>query len=219
VVVPALYTADVSHARRSPLRHAFRYRASYWLVDFDQLPQPRGWAGWCARLRPQDHLDIRQLLDERGIEAARIVMLSGARTLGYSFNPISVFWCYDGSGAACAMVAEVHNTYGGRHAYVLEPDDSGETTVEKELFVSPFNAVEGSYRIRVGEPAASVSVTVTLERSGEEPFVATLHGTRRRITPQAVLGSAFGHSGARTRLLIQWQALRLWRRGLVVQPR
>jgi DUF1365 family protein len=189
------------------------------LVDFDQLPQPGGLAGWCGRLRREDHMDIRQLLEERGIEAARVVMLSGARTLGYAFNPLSMFWCYDEYGAPCATVAEVHNTYGGRHAYVLEPDASGEATIEKKMYVSPFNPLEGSYRIRVGEPAASVSVTVTLERHGEAPFVASLLGTRQPVTALSVVRAAYGHSGARTRLLIQWQALRLWSRGLVVQPR
>jgi DUF1365 family protein len=219
LVVPALYDADVVHARRAPLRHTFRYRSSYWLVDFDQLPQPNGVAGWFVRIRRDDHLDIRQLLADHGIDATRVVMLTGARTLGYAFNPISLFWCYDHAGASCAVVAEVHNTYGGRHAYVLRPGADGESTVDKEMYVSPFNPVEGSYRIRAGEPAASVRVSVTLERPGQEPFVAVLHGTRRPITLRSVARAAFRHSGGRTRLLIQWQALGLWRRGLKVQPR
>ena len=94
--LPALYEAEVTHARRTPLRHQFTYRASYWLVDFDQLPQPQGFARWFARIRRGDHMDIRRLLESRGIAASRIVMLTGARTLGYVFNPITVFWCYDG---------------------------------------------------------------------------------------------------------------------------
>ena len=49
-------------------------------------------------------------------------MLTTARTLGYVFNPITVFWAYDQAGARTAVVAEVHNTYGGRHAYLLRPD-------------------------------------------------------------------------------------------------
>jgi uncharacterized protein len=218
-VVPALYEADVTHARRTPVRHAFGYRASYWLVDFDQLPQPGGAVGWVARMRRDDHLDVRRLLRDHGIEPARILMLSAGRTLGYAFNPLSVFWCYDASGERCAVVAEVHNTYGERHGYILRPDATGEATVTKEMYVSPFNPARGSYRIRVGDPLATVVVSVTLERPGAAPFVASLHGVRRPITLRTATRAALGHSGARTRLLIQWQGLRLWRRGLEVQPR
>jgi uncharacterized protein len=219
VVVPVLYEADVTHSRRSPLVHRFDYRATYWLVDFDALPHPRGLLGWCAGVRKQDHVDIRGFLEDRNIAAARVVMLSGARSLGYTFDPISVFWCFDEDDAQCAVVAEVHNTYGERHAYLLEFDCAGEAEVEKAMYVSPFNDTKGSYRIRVSPPASTVSVLVSLEREGEEPFVATLRGTRRPLTRTSALVSVLRHSSARTRILIQWEALRLWRRGLTVQPR
>ena len=219
VVVPVLYEAEVAHTRRSPLVHRFRYRATYWLVDFDELPQPRGMAGWWAGVRRQDHVDIRGLLEEHGIAATRVVMLTGARNFGYTFDPISVFWCYDEADAQCAVVAEVHNTYGDRHAYFLEVDTDGEAEIEKAMYVSPFNDMGGTYRIRASPPTSTVSVLVSLEREGEEPFVASLRGTRRPLTRSAALVSMLRHSSARTRILIQWEALRLWRRGLVVQPR
>jgi uncharacterized protein len=219
VVVPVLYEADVAHSRRSPLVHRFGYRATYWLVDFDALPHQRGIVRWCTGVRQQDHVDIRGLLKDRGIAATRVVMLSGARSWGYTFDPISVFWCYDEDGAQCAVVVEVHNTYGDRHAYLLEFGDDGEAVMEKAMYVSPFNDVEGRYRIRVSAPTSTVSVLVSLEREGEEPFVATLRGTRRPFTRTSALVSMLRHSSARTRILIQWQALRLWRRGLTVQPR
>jgi DUF1365 family protein len=216
--LPALYEADVSHARRSPVRHRFTYGASYWLVDFDELPQPRGFARWFVRIRRSDHMDIRSLLKERGIAATRVVMLTGARTLGYTFNPISVFWCFDDAGTSCAVVAEVHNTYGERHAYVLAPDGAA-AEVAKAMYVSPFNAVDGTYRIKAEFPGPTVAISVTLDRRGEAPFVALLQGRRQPITPKTVIRAAVRHSGARTRLLIQWQGLRLWGRGLKVQPR
>ena len=146
-------------------------------------------------------------------------MLSGARSFGYTFDPISVFWCYDEDDAQCAVVAEVHNTYGGRHAYLLELGCDGESEMEKAMYVSPFNDTGGKYRIRVSPPTSTVSVLVSLDREGEEPFVATLRGRRRPLTRTSALVSMLRHSGARTRVLIQWEALRLWRRGLTVQPR
>ncbi len=217
--LPALYEADVAHGRHSPLRHRFTYGASYWLVDFDQLPQPQGYGRWLVRIERRDHMDIRRLLEARGVAASRVVMLTGARTLGYVFNPITVFWCYDDADAQCAVVIEVHNTYGDRHAYLLESGAADEATVAKVMYVSPFNAVEGNYRITVDSPGPTLGVSVTLERRGEAPFVATLQGRRQQMTPRTVIRSALRHSGVRTRLLIQWQGLRLWGRGLKVQPR
>ncbi len=219
VLVPALYEADVVHVRRSPVAHSFRYRTAYWLVDYDELPQPRGWARWITSVRSADHTDVRAHMEGLGIRAARVVMLTGARALGYVFNPISVFWCYDDSGAQCAVVAEVHNTYGERHAYVLRPDADGGSRVEKRMYVSPFNRVDGTYLIEVSKPGPSLSVAVRLERPGEEPFVATLQGSRQRIRFTTVVRSVLRHSGLRNRVRIQWQALCLWRRGLMVQPR
>jgi uncharacterized protein len=219
VVVPTLYVADVTHSRRSPLVHHFRHRATYWLVDFDALSQPRGIPWRFRRIRNQDHVDVRSFLKDRGISPARVMMLAGATSFGYAFDPISVFWCYDVADAQSAVVAEVHNTYGERHAYLLEFDADGEAEIEKAMYVSPFNGMEGTYRIRVSPPKSTVSLFVSLEREGEEPFVATLRGTRRRLTTMSALLSVVRHSSLRTRLLIQWEALRLWRRGLKVQSR
>jgi uncharacterized protein len=219
VIFPTLYLADVTHSRRSPLVHSFGCRATYWLVDFDALSQPRRMPWRFRRVRAQDHVDVRTFLKDRGIDATRVVMLAGARSFGYAFDPISVFWCYDGADAQCAVVVEVHNTYGERHAYLLELDADGEAEIEKAMYVSPFNAMHGTYRIRVSPPTSTVSVVVSLEREGEEPFVASLRGTRRRLTTTSALLSMVRHSSLRTRLLIQWEALRLWRRGLKVQPR
>jgi uncharacterized protein len=52
-------------------------------------------------------------------------MLANARVLGHVFDPLSVFWCYDSSELLACVVAEVHNTYGERHAYLLRPDEAG----------------------------------------------------------------------------------------------
>ena len=42
--------------------------------------------------------------------------------LGYVFNPLTLYWCHDADGVLRHVIAEVHNTYGGRHAYLLPPD-------------------------------------------------------------------------------------------------
>lgn len=216
---PVLYAAEVMHSRRSPIANRFCYRASYWLVDVDRLPAPRAIWGSLARFERVDHCDARALLAEEGIVADRILMLAMARTLGYVFNPISVFWSYNADGECVAVLCEVHNTYGGRHTYVLRPDEKGRSAVDKVLYVSPFYPVDGHYDIRVSEPGSSLSVTVTLHRGDDSPFVATLRGEQRANNLFNVLWASLAHSALRTSFLIRWQAIRLLARGLKVHPR
>ena len=63
--LPALYATEIVHTRRAPVLHRFRYRAMYWLVDFDRLPSLRGILGHLARFDRADHADVRGLLTEQ----------------------------------------------------------------------------------------------------------------------------------------------------------
>ena len=70
----------------------------------------------------------------------------------YVFNPLSTHWCYRADGSLACLVAEVHNTYGERHAYLLRPDDAGRAEADKEFYVSPFFEVAGRYLMRFSRP-------------------------------------------------------------------
>jgi DUF1365 family protein len=231
-VVTALYDTTITHDRATPVGHRFSYRSYCWLVDLDDLPRLPRRLRPLARFEARDHLgdpcaslrtNLDALLAVHGIDLAggRILMLANARVLGYSFNPISVFWCHAPEGSLRCVVAEVHNTYGGRHAYVVQTDVRGRATVGKALYVSPFNPVDGEYRLSLPEPGDSLRLTVALRRPDTAPFVATVRGRRRAVTTAAVLRASVRVpvapllGSARIRL----QGIRLWRRGLPVQPR
>jgi DUF1365 family protein len=192
-----------------------------WLVDIDDPPRLPGLLGGLARFRPGDHMDIREELARQGIEAERILMMCNPRSLGYVFNPITVYWCYSRTGGLVANVAEVHNTHGGRHSYVLMPDEHGRAEAKKEMYVSPFYPVDGNYTIRVSEPGEVVDVSVILQRPGAEKFVASMRGRRRKAGAKQLLQAWLRHPGEslRVRALIQWQGVRLWWGGLEVRPR
>ena len=228
----ALYECELVHARTAPRKHAFTYRTCLWLVDLDDLPRLpwylRPWAGF----RAGDHLgdpaasirsNVDNYLAEHGIDlrGGRILMLGYARVLGYVFNPMTVFWCHDPSGAGVCVVVEVHNTYGGRHRYLLYPDERGRASTAKEFYVSPFFPVDGSYRLRLPEPDQRLALSVTLDRDGGTPFVATLRGARRPVTVRSVLRTALRHplSTRAVSLRIRQHGIRLFLSGLPVHPR
>jgi DUF1365 family protein len=221
VSTAAIYDAVVTHARTAPVDNRFRYRSYYWLVDVDEPPRLPWPLRPLARFDREDHLDVRGFLAGHGIRPARVEMLTHARTLGYVFNPITVYWAYDADDRQVAQVAEVHNTYGDRHAYLLSPDADGRSEVDKAMYVSPFYPVDGHYSILVSAPGTEVAVSVTLRREGAAPFVATLRGRRRPATLRHLLAVWLRYPWApmRTTALIRWQGIRMWRRGLEVHPR
>jgi DUF1365 family protein len=221
-----VYDARLVHVRRERLTRRFVHRMRPWLVDLDHLPAHAPFASFQAR----DHLGrpdrtIRQNLDDwlarQGVTAAgHVTMLAMPRTLGYVFNPLSVYWCHDPDGELVCVVAEVHNTYGERHCYLLRPDDTGRASTAKALYVSPFFDVAGEYRMRLPPPDGRLSLSIVLHRDGSPVFTATLTGRRRgRVTPASAVRHALGGQPQRVRALIQRHGVALWLRRLPVVAR
>jgi cyclopropane fatty-acyl-phospholipid synthase-like methyltransferase/DUF1365 family protein len=224
---PALYEVSTVHVRADPVRHELAHRGHLWFVDLDALPDH----GPLARFRSADHAgdprrtlreNVTAFLADHGTgEPDRITMLTRARSLGYVFNPLTLYWCHDRDGVVTAVVAEVHNTYGQRHRYLVRTDDAGRGEVAKEFYVSPFNPVDGTYRMSLPEPEERLALTVTLHRPGQRPFVASVRGVRRPAGRADVLRAVLSQplETWRVRAAITRHGIALWRRGLSVQPR
>lgn len=235
--IPAVVHTRIAHARRGPVEHAFAHRSLSWLVDIDHLPRlPRG-LGWAARFRADDHFaqpaDADQTLRDRLTAYARsvgaepptgtVTALLSPRVAGYVFNPLTVFWCHDRSGRLEYVIAEVHNTYGQRHCYLVHTDSDGRAVVSKEFYVSPFNDVSGEYRLVLPEPVADgrIRLAVVLERPDHPPFTATVIGRSEPATVRAVIRAQLRAPLAPwlVALRIRIHGIRLWARGLRIAPR
>ncbi len=220
-IAPALYDSTITHLRRKPFKRRFVNHNHTWLVDLDHLPDH----GLLARFEGRDHLgdpratikeNVTAFLAQHGIDltGGRVLMAANARAFGYCFNPISVHWCYDAQGHQAAVVVEVHNTYGDRHAYLVHPDAQGRASTEKLMYVSPFHGVDGRYELAVPQPDDRLQIAVTLHAEDGEVFTAALSGRRSRAgvwrsAPAALTGS----------LLIRAHGIWLWARRLPVRPR
>jgi uncharacterized protein len=196
--LPALVQGQVSHRRSGRVRHGFRHSVYQWLVDLDEVPEQPWYLKPFAGFNAADHLgdarlpikaNVENFLSLNGIRlgaGGRVVMLANARVLGHVFDPLSVFWCFAGPGALVCIVAEVHNTHGERHVYLLRPDGSGVAHTEKAFFVSPFFDVTGDYALRFALHPDLVAVTVTLHHDGVVPFSATFRGRPVRASRAAL---------------------------------
>ncbi|MGE9807269.1 DUF1365 domain-containing protein [Janibacter sp. G1551] len=233
--LPCLVVGTVSHTRRTPIEHSFTHRQYQWLVDVDDLPQYRWPLSAVTRLDARDHLDggrhgdglrddVGRFLAHRGItlEAGdRVVMLANARVLGHVFDPLTVFWCIAPDGRLRACVFEVHNTYGERHAYLLDVDATGRARTAKAFHVSPFNDTSGDYAVSLRLDADRVVVTVGLDRAGDRVLTAATTGVPRPATAEAVARTAARHLLMTWRIsaLIRIHGIWLWARRLPIQPR
>ncbi|WP_443217813.1 DUF1365 domain-containing protein [Saccharothrix sp. CCNWYY140] len=227
-----MYEVEIGHVRRERLNRSFTHSGYMWLVDLDALPVLPFWLRPFARFHAHDHLgspdrSIRNNVDAwlatHGVDlgGGRVFMLANARLLGHVFNPLSLYWCHNASGALECVIAEVHNTYGQRHEYLLRPDDAGRARVAKDFYVSPFLELSGEYVMRVPEPDDELSVTIALRQGGRTPFSATMKGRRRPATPRELLRLLVRRPLMTYRVsgLIRRHGIALWARRVPIVPR
>ena len=228
---PGRFETTIRHTRRTPIRRSFEHTSTCWLVDLDDLPDH----GRLARFEARDHLgspeaslraNVEAFLADNGVtlgsgeRPGTILMAAHPRSLGFCFNPISVFWCFDDQGRQAGVVVEVHNTYGDRHAYLVHPDEQGRARTDKAMYVSPFHGVDGTYDIAVPVPTDRLHVAVTLRGhdtdapGGSAPFSASLTGSRTDVPIRKTLGAALRGSA-----LIRAHGIWLWARRLPIRPR
>ena len=173
----------------------------------------------------QDCLDwIDALLLAEGVTDAlgEIWLQTYPRLLGFVFNPVSFWYCHRQDGTLAAIVAEVNNTFGGRHCYLLtgpDLDHGRELTARKVFQVSPFCQIEGGYRfrfLRTGQDSSDgrghLVARITHDDAQGPLLLTSLSGELAPLTP-ARLRLALWRMPLLTLGVvwrIHWQALRLW---------
>ncbi|MBA2561038.1 MAG: DUF1365 domain-containing protein [Propionibacteriales bacterium] len=232
VTLPALVKGEVRHARFHPVEHAFRYRAHQWLVDADRPEVASRWLRGLVSFQARDHLgspdgelgdNVRAFLTAQHVSwsAHRIIMLANARTLGYVFDPLTVYWCYAADGSLEGVLAEVHNTYGERHGYIVEVDDHGVGRADKQLYVSPFFGVFGDYQLKFVHNGDKVGAFVTLKQGERVVFTGSFTGRTLPATSRRILGVALTQPlmPQRVAALIRIHGVWLWLKRLPVVRR
>ena len=162
---------------------------------------------------------IRDLLDRQGLAEAdgEVVLQTMPRMFGFLFNPVSFWFCHDRQGGLRAVLAEVSNTFGEHHNYLVAHPDHRPITAGDELkackvfHVSPFFPVRGEYRFRFSRQGGVVSIAIDYWEDGHCQLATRLSGREQPLTGRALLGWL-----ARLPLMsfgvvfrIHWQALRL----------
>jgi len=233
-----LYHGQVFHRRVKPRQHTLRYRVFSLLLDIDELPtlDKDLWLFSHNRwnlfgFHDQDvgdgsdaslHEYVSRLLRQAGLQQtpARVLLSCYPRVLGYAFNPLSLFYCLDDTDQVFAVVHEVHNTFGERHAYVLpvSSNPSGTDPVwihqsaDKALFVSPFADMHMHYKFRLNLPAAKQVVAIRVFDEAGFVLSASYVANRQLLSATNLLQRFLSIPLMTFKVIvgIHWEALRLW---------
>ena len=224
------------HGRKGAVENAFRYTIDYvllnpetktrtpflfsrnrrnvtsvWDKDHGGAPNAGKGSAWVREVLAAHHLNF---------EIGEILLLTQSRVLGYVFNPVSFWLCYDSEGEMRVVIAEVNNTFGDRHSYLCHAEDLSPITPQMEMraskifHVSPFQKIEGSYTFRfdITEDRIGIWIDYTAGNGG---LIATLCGKRQPLTSLGILRAALRRpfGARRVMTLIHWQALKLWWKG------
>lgn len=233
---PQICLGHVMHRRLRPAVNAFVYP-----VFYVQLPLRDLAAAACGvfsvdrpnllSFRSKDHGPrdgspllpwIEEVLAGHGLpNDGEIVLQTFPRVLGYIFNPVSFWFCHDRGGQLIAVLAEVNNTFGGTHSYLLHRHgealrDGEALRAGKSFHVSPFNGIEGGYRFRFLRQRAVQVAHIDYDDAEGELLRTALSGQPGPWSAGALLKAflrmPFLTLGVITR--IHWQALRLWLKGV-----
>lgn len=227
-------SADITHARRGALRHSFRTRTEHVLLSPESARPPRGLSldhfNLLALYR-RDHGGLRgegtgakwawEQFAQAGLERRPghvLALLTQPRFLGYWFNPVS-FWMVIEGNDLYAVIAEVNNTFGERHCYLLDAPRHGvPATADKVFHVSPFAPVRGEYRFvfmrtqHGGEDRTVVRIDFHDEPGAEALIRTSVSGTLQPLDAASARRALWGHPLMTLGVIarIHWQALRLW---------
>ena len=240
-----LYFGKVMHARLKPMSHRFSYRVMSLVIDLDRLDEsdrisPLFGINRAAlySFHEADHgkrdgsslrVHAQACAAQHGIDLAggKVLLLCYPRLLGFTFNPLSIYFCHGADGALALIIYEVRNTFGEIHSYVL-PVRSGEASAagirqqqDKLFYVSPFVGMAMRYHFRILPPGKTVRLRI-LETDSDGPLLAaTFNGCRRQLTTTALLRSFVTIPLVTLKIVaaIHWEALRLWCKGARLVPR
>jgi DUF1365 family protein len=233
---------QVRHVRRRPAEHAFHYGAYFLMLPMRSIQKqsvskepaaidlPINRAGWLS-FHDVDHGDGRlpenggalawltEILDKEGIQDAsgEVWLQAFPRVFGYTFKPVSFWYCHRADNSLAAIVAEVHNTFGERHSYLLDAPQWGHTEVASKVFhVSPFCDVKGHYQFRFMRTLLNgqerlVARVDHFDENGpliETSMSGTLVPANAKALKRALWSFPFFTFAVMAR--IHWHALQLW---------
>ncbi len=230
-----LYAGRVAHIRHTPFRHRFDYRIYMLAVDLDRLDE----ISENSKIFSHNKFNLTAIADkDHGFRdgrplrayvetalagegmigyAHRIIFVTMPRLLGWAFNPISFYFCYDANQNLGAVLHQVKNTFGDQIGYLMPVNSPGiiRQSAEKSMHVSPFFDMNGGYRFALTPPTEKLTVSIQYGAQAQKRMTATMVLAARPFTDSSLMKLLAQMPLAPMKVMtaIHWQALKLFLRG------
>ncbi len=231
----SIINAEVFHARMRPKANRFRYHVPYLVIPaFDFAAGTRSRFFTIDRpnlfgLRRGDYgkdalASVRDTLANYNLSSANgdILLLTIPRILGYAFNPVSFWFCFDRERQLRAVLAQVTNTFAERHSYLCFRDDrlpigpNDVVKAEKIFHVSPFLEIKGNYEFRFDVSSERMAVKIDLHDEEGLILATSLAGSLQPLQDLRLLAMLAGNPLLMVKAigLIHYQAIKLFLKGV-----
>lgn len=229
-----LYKCNVMHYRLSPVKHWFNYNIFMFYLDLDEIGIFSKTLWFFSRnrfnlynFRDKDHMqlggstvkeNIILYLEKQGVkeEISKVFLLTNVATLGYNFNPVSFYFCFDKAGKPVCAIPEVGNTFGELKPFLLDrenlTDNLFKGTRDKYFYVSPFTELDTSFEFRLKVPGEKLDIAIDDYKNSEKFFLSRLTGERKTFNDINLFFYALKFPLITLRIIgaIHWQALKLY---------
>ena len=236
-----IYKGFVTHRRFKPLRHYFSYKTFSILFDLTELEDLHKKIVIFSFNRfnifsfyNKDHgsrdgnnltewVKINLKKYNLNFNVSKIKLLCFPRVFGYVFNPLSIFYCYDGN-VLKAILYEVKNTFNEQHTYVFPVNNSSKIITQqcsKKFYVSPFIKMDTFYNFRLTEPDKNIKILIKQTDKIGKVLVACQVGKKQNMSLKQLLINFFTHPMMTFKIMISihYEALRLWKKGAIFRKR
>lgn len=240
----SLYFGKVTHARLKPKIHRFNYNIFSLVIDLDRYQEAKKssflFSVNSAALisfhekdhGPRDGTALRSYIDSLLMDGdiekpAKVLLWCNPRVFGYTFNPLSIYFCYDKNDEVIALVYQVNNTFGETHSYVAKVSESQDkspaikNSAQKCFYVSPFLDMDLRYDFSIQAPDEILKVRI-LEHDENGPILsATFSGKHKTLNSKNLMLGMFKTLGLTWKITagIHFEALILWFKGVKLTKR
>lgn len=241
----AIYRCRVYHDRLKPKRNKFSYDIFMFSIDLDELPllSKKFLLFGLNRFNffsfnDKDHFKksnnnqkaetTREKLDafllQKGISLpSKVKLVTHLRILGYVFNPVSFYYCYDDQNNIYCVIAEVTNTYGEMKMFILQnaEGDYFKDIQQKLFYISPFTELDDFLDLKIGQPGADLKIFINDFKENELKVKTVLTGRKEELSDRKLLKYALRFPLLTLQIisLIHWQALKLLIKGVQYIPK